>query len=124
MTDTFALIDDGCWKLISQFAAPPDGMLLQFMNYHIYFGSYLYLYCACCHLFYPVYNLALSSKHFFGDIPASDEIERGAICQVHGLQSGKILRYHNYMSYFSIVFVTKPIMFSILNFMDMGSFNY
>ena len=40
--------------------------------------------------FYTVYNLALSSKHFFGDIPASDEIERGAICQVDGLQSGKI----------------------------------
>ena len=41
--------------------------------------------------FYTVYNLALSSKHFFDDIPASaDEIERGVICQVDGLQSGKI----------------------------------
>ncbi len=40
---------------------------------------------------YTVYNLALSSKHFFDDIPVSaDEIERGAICQVDGLQSGKI----------------------------------
>lgn len=32
MTDAFALIDDGCWKLISQFAAPPDGMSISDIN--------------------------------------------------------------------------------------------
>ena len=88
MTDAFALIDDGCWKLISQFAAPPDGMLYVKICFCIWVWVCIISYIFASSL--SVYNLALSSKHFFGDIPPSDEIERGATCQVHGLQSGKI----------------------------------
>ena len=43
---------------------------------------------AYCNNHYPsVYNLALSSKRFFGDLPAPTVIEKGTRCEVDGLQS-------------------------------------
>ena len=96
----FALINDSCWKLIAQFAAPPDGTStashcivsdILHLLYLLFVVSVPHLRLLPSLSIYTVYNLALSSKHFFDDIPVStDEIERGAICQVDGLQSGKI----------------------------------
>lgn len=34
-----------------------------------------------------MYNLALSSKQFFGDVPTPNVVEAGSFCQVDGLQS-------------------------------------
>ena len=68
-------------------------------------GSYNIVTYYCLLPLFPVYNLALSSKHFFGDIPASDEIERGAICQVHGLQSGKRYEDINIIPSYMLTFI-------------------
>ena len=66
-----------------------DSAAMYYLANTRYFISYIYIYATRFHIAYTltVYNLALSSKQFFGDVPTPNVVEAGSFCQVDGLQS-------------------------------------